>query len=409
MKNLILIIFLNILVQFSAFSQGGSNYSLFGIGDLNRNGGAFYDGMGGTSISVPSEYAINMRNPAMWSYNENTRLQFGYKFNQHLNESANQTLYQNNGKLNDVLAIFSIDTSLGISVSMGLYSYTAVNYYVSSKNSLTNGDLTVSGETRYQGSGGISNAYLGMSIRPLEYLSIGASVTGHLGNIKSLSQTRYNEDFAFLSVNNRTTAYRGLSTRLGFNFTGIENLSIGSFININSNMNATSTLEYFSQFQADTTTLSRTNFALPTELGFGLAYKTGKFIIATDLITQNFSNFDFNQRLNTNYQNNLNLSLGVRRLPNTNRSAATLDKLGYSFGLTYSNLYYNVNNTNISELSGSFGINIPIPGTGMIDMTLFLGNRGTTDNGLINEYFGRYVVNMSIGDTWFKPIRKYFD
>lgn len=401
-------------MQFSAFSQGGSNYSLFGIGDLNRNGGAFYDGMGGTSISVPSEYAINMRNPAMWSYNENTRLQFGYKFNQHLNESANQTLYQNNGKLNDVLAIFSIDTSLGISVSMGLYSYTAVNYYVSSKNSLTNGDLTVSGETRYQGSGGISNAYLGMSIRPLEYLSIGASVTGHLGNIKSLSESTFNETFVFNSRSNKIQNFTGTSGKLGINVIPTENLSIGGYINFGNTLFTKNTEIYewyfntFS-FYRDTTIYSDNNFNVPTELGFGMAYKTGKFIIATDLITQNFSNFDFNQRLNTNYQNNLNLSLGVRRLPNTNRSAATLDKLGYSFGLTYSNLYYNVNNTNISELSGSFGINIPIPGTGMIDMTFILGNRGTTDNGLINEYFGRYVVNMSIGDTWFKPIRKYFD
>jgi hypothetical protein len=45
----------------------------------------------------------------------------------------------------------------------------------------------------------------------------------------------------------------------------------------------------------------------------------------------------------------------------------------------------------------------------MIDASFILGQRGTTDFGLINEYFGRLLINLSIGDTWFKPIRKYFD
>ena len=118
--NLFILLFIFVSNINISYSQGGSNYSLFGIGELNRNKGAFYDGLSGTSISVPSEYAINLQNPAMWSYVESTRLQFGYKFNQHYNESVSQSLFQNNGKLNDVLAIFSIDTSMGISASLGL-------------------------------------------------------------------------------------------------------------------------------------------------------------------------------------------------------------------------------------------------------------------------------------------------
>jgi hypothetical protein len=83
--------------------------------------------------------------------------------------------------------------------------------------------------------------------------------------------------------------------------------------------------------------------------------------------------------------------------------------MGYSFGASYAQMYYNLNGQNINEISGSFGINMPIPGTGMIDASFILGQRGTTDFGLINEYFGRLLINLSIGDTWFKPIRKYFD
>ena|GEM_PF-181774 len=393
----------------SSYSQGGSNYSLFGIGELNRNNGAFYDGLSGTSISVPSEYAINLQNPAMWSYVETTRLQFGYKFNQHYNESATQSLFQNNGKLNDVLAIFSIDTSMGISASLGLYSHSTVNYFISNPTSKSAEGITVNGTTKYEGNGGITNVYLGVSARPTDYLALGISVTGHLGNIKNTSSTSYFESFTFRSATYKESSFGGLSTKLGFNLTAIENLSIGGFLNINNNFSYSNTNEFITQFSIDTIINTQQTISLPTEIGLGVAYKTGKFILASDFITQDFTNLDFNKNVASTFQNSYKFSLGVRRVGNPQRSSDFLDKLGYNFGVAYSQLYYNVNNTNLNEISGSFGLNIPVPGTGMIDMAFIMGQRGTIDNGLINEYFGRFIVNMSIGDTWFKPIRRYFD
>lgn len=409
-KFKILLLNLIIFCNFNySLSQGGSNYSLFGIGELNRNNGAFYDGLSGTSISVPSEYAINLQNPAMWSYVESTRLQFGYKFNQHYNESVSQSLFQNNGKLNDVLAIFSIDTSMGISASLGLYSYTTVNYFISNPTSRTAEGITVNGTTQYQGNGGITNVYLGFSARPLDYLALGISVTGHLGNIKNTSNTSYFESFTFQSATYKENSFGGLSTKLGFNLTAIENLSIGGFVNINNSFSYNNTNEFITQFAIDTVTNSQQTISLPTEIGLGIAYKTGKFILASDFITQDFTNLDFNKNTASTFQNSYKFSMGVRRVGNPQRSADFLDRLGYNFGLSYSQLYYNINNTNLNEISGSLGFNIPIPGTGMIDMAIIMGQRGTIENGLINEYFGRLIVNMSIGDTWFKPIRRYFD
>lgn len=412
--KLLLVLVISFSLQINVFAQGGSNYSLFGIGEINRNHGAFYDGMSGTSISVPSEYAINLKNPAMWSYVENTRIQFGYKFNQHLNESTvndgvRQSLYQNNGKINDVLTIFSIDTSMGLSLSLGLNSFTSVSYYVANSSSVSKGDLSVTGTTYYQGSGGISNVYIGMSARPADYLSLGASVTGHIGTIKTNSQSRYFEDFTFQTVTLKESAYNGLSTKFGFNLTAIENLSIGGYINLNQSMSSDNITTYVSQFSADTSTSNEVEFDLPTEIGLGIAYRTGKFIIASDFVTQDFTNLNYNKVLNSEFQNSYNFSLGVRRNGNPSRNADYLDRMGYSFGASYAQMYYNLNGQNINEISGSFGINMPIPGTGMIDASFILGQRGTTDFGLINEYFGRLLINLSIGDTWFKPIRKYFD
>ncbi len=95
-------------------AQGGSNYSIFGIGDLRQTLGASYDGLAGTQIAVWSDYAINLANPAAWGAVKSTRIQGGFRFNQQSVSNGSITSDQNNGKLEGMATIFSIDTALGI-------------------------------------------------------------------------------------------------------------------------------------------------------------------------------------------------------------------------------------------------------------------------------------------------------
>jgi hypothetical protein len=62
----------------------------------------------------------------------------------------------------------------------------------------------------------------------------------------------------------------------------------------------------------------------------------------------------------------------------------------------------------INELSGSFGFSIPIVGNAFIDAGFTLGVRGVTDNGLVNEKFGRMTISISLGDYWFTPFKRDF-
>src|SRR5690606_16287144 len=98
MKKIIALIFF-ISFNITLLAQGGSNYSIFGVGELNHVNGAKYDALGGTSIAFPHKTGINLKNPAMWSENTDTRIQLGYKFNQSLVSNDSQNLYQNNGGL----------------------------------------------------------------------------------------------------------------------------------------------------------------------------------------------------------------------------------------------------------------------------------------------------------------------
>ena len=131
-KIILLIGLLLIIINFEARSQGGSNYTAFGVGDIYQTVDAAYMGVGGTCIAYPSAHGINPMNPALWTNVTSTRLQAGYLFNQHVVDQNKSQLLQNNGKVSGIQALFAVDTSMGLCLTMGIVPYTMVNYYINS-------------------------------------------------------------------------------------------------------------------------------------------------------------------------------------------------------------------------------------------------------------------------------------
>jgi len=62
MKNILTFICIAFAFYIDLFAQqGGSNYSMFGIGDLRQSIGAGYDGLAGTQQAVQSYHAVNYK------------------------------------------------------------------------------------------------------------------------------------------------------------------------------------------------------------------------------------------------------------------------------------------------------------------------------------------------------------
>jgi hypothetical protein len=57
-------------------------------------------------------------------------------------------------------------------------------------------------------------------------------------------------------------------------------------------------------------------------------------------------------------------------------------------------------------MAASIGFQVPWSGTFISDIALTFGSRGTQTDGLIREYFGKLSVDVSIGETWFKPFKR---
>ena len=394
------------------FAQGGSNYSIFGLGDLYPGGSAAYESLGGTSIAVPSDFAINMRNPAMWSFAKTSRLQAGYRFNQNYISNQGNSLFQNNGKIDGVLGIFSVDTSLGISVSFGVHPYSSVNYLIRTDNYVKIDTTThVLAQTKFSGSGGLSNAYLGASIKLIDGLNIGASIFATFGLIETQITTEFPLNSYYSSVSIRDDNFFGFGFKGGIYYSGIENLGIGAYLENHAQTNIDSKL-YYTYLTVLKDTLIKSpeyQIKIPPAFGFGISYKLDKFLFAGDLIIQDFSNFNYNVDTNNvkpKYKNSTQISFGISRQGNKSINAKSLDKINYNLGFGFRELSVNTYGHDINEYYGSFGMDIPVVGTAMVNFAITLGSRGVDKSGLVRELFGRLTVDFSIGETWFKPFKR---
>jgi len=407
MKVKILILSI-ILMSSLAFAEGGSNYSIFGLGDMRQSASAPYNGMGGAAVAVPFDNSINLFNPAMWSFTTTTRFQIGYNQNQTISSDGLRSNYQTNGKFDGAQILFALDTANGIALSFGLNSNATQNYNVSTTLSNYIEGIAANGKSFYQGSGGLTNFYIGASTKILKYFSLGAYYKTYVGKAEDKSKSIFYENYAYTTETVFQNSYTGQAARLGLGF-NYEDLTLGAFYETAASMNADVSTIYQSVINLDTTFTSNYKFTIPSSIGFGASYKTGKFLFAADYKAQDFTAFDFRKRDIVEYVPSQNFSLGVARFGSKLTSADYFDRITYKFGLGYNTLYYKVNGQNVSEIFGTYGMQFPLPGTGLVDAAIAGGQRGSLDNGLIREIFFRMNFSLSIGESWFHPFRREYE
>jgi hypothetical protein len=406
MKALIYILLFGISLFNYSFSQGGSNYSIFGIGDQIKTIGASYDGIAGTSIAIPSDYSINTNNPALWSYVTHTRLSAGYRFNQNYITNKDFSLYQNNGKIDGIKILFSIDTSLGIAAAFGVVPYSSVNYLISTPVFKNIEGLELTGQNYYSGSGGLSQAFLGASIKLTDYASIGIMGLAAFGKISNSIRTIFYDYYGYSSETLFEDYFSGIGYKAGIYINPIKNAGIGIFYESNPELDYQRKMTYYSQLVTDSSSSLNLSSKIPSRFGLGLSYTLGKVMLGFDYIQQDFTNFDYKGGPLVKFKNYSSISFGLKRLGNKSLSAELADRITYNLGFGYNQLYYNISSSDINEIYGSFGFEIPIVGTAILNTAITLGSRGTNDNGLLKEMFGRLNIDISIGEIWFKPYRR---
>jgi hypothetical protein len=279
---------------------------------------------------------------------------------------------------------------------------------ISRKFEIEKNGETIKGSSLYRGSGGLSAFYGTFSSKLFSGVHLGASLFGNFGSIKYNSAVAYEDTYSYTNFFRQTDYFSGLGYKTGIYCELPYNLNFGAYYQNYGKLNIDREKSYSSELLEDSTFYSTLEVDSPASIGFGLSYSTGKFIIGADYKSMNVSKLNYGYSANNKFTNSAEYSLGLVRIGNYRVNAPIFDRSDYRFGVSYSNLYYEVFGKQIPDLKFSFGMGIPFANTGNIDASFILGNRGTTSNGLVNEVYGKMVIDISIGEGWFNPFKREY-
>jgi len=411
--NIVFLIF-SLVLQLDAQIATNSPYSRFGLGELEQNIFPHFNALGGASTAFNNSSIINADNPATYSsFNSNSFLLSTGGWNQITsiqNKNSNQVV--NNNAFSYLVVGFPLSSKIG--ASFGLVPFSSTGYEIVTRNVEYNADIN------YYGDGGLSRVYFGGSYQLSSSFSFGINASYLFGGINRRKNLVYDDESFLHSRSSSKINLKGYYYQLGLLYKGepYENdeLSIGITANNNSSIRAKKneliesfTFSGLSENPRDTF-LNYTQWGdviLPQYISAGILYEKAKeWLFVFDYSMQNWSDYTIFDE-SDNLANSIELCGGVQYTPEHNSLTKYYKRMDYRIGASYSNTPLQFGGSQLKEISLSFGFGIPVKKSRTkYDFSCALGQRGTTDNNLIQEQFIRLALSVSYDGIWFVK-RKY--
>ena len=412
LKKLVVVLF--VFCGLSAFAQLGTSspYSRFGLGDLQGNAFPVYNALGGGVTALSSSNSVNPSNPASYtSFRANSFLfSTGGLHNTTQIQNSTDKQVVNNSAFSHLTIAFPISSKLG--ASFGMLPYSNIGYTLNARDSVVNADMI------YTGDGGLSKVYFGGAYEPFKGFSVGINASYLFGGLNRRKKLDYDDESFFDSRSNSSINLKGYYYELGLLYkkelANEKELSFGLTTNNNSTLrakrsNIVETISGPYEIVKDTASnvVEWGEVTLPNYISTGLMYRDGeKWLLIADYSMQNWADYTLLGE-SDDLSNSMRLSGGLQYTPEFNSVTKYYKRMQYRLGAAYSNTPLTLNDTQLKEMSVSFGFGIPVKKSRTkYDVSLTLGQRGTTDNSLIKEQFVKFGLSVSYDGIWFVK-RKY--
>lgn len=410
--------FLIFLLTSNLFAQNGASspYSATGLGERNFNGTQATRHMGGLDVFTDSIHA-NLNNPASYGFLKLTTYSVGINYTNNNLASASESRRSDLAAL-DYLAV-SIPTKR-FSFGFGIVPYTSVGYRIESNSQRTDIDIF----NRYEGSGGLNQAFLSVGIPLTSYFSIGSSINYNFGNLfYRTGQFVEGIDNGTFLVNESSlggfsyqfSAQANIPINNKFNAQAMFSYQPNSSLDANNNRTfytqslSTDQLSDFIEIDLSPMGLEDTNVDLSqtTRIGAGFGKNKKWFVGVQRNLTKsaNFSNRFF-ERENVSYRDAKKWTIGGYFIPNYASFTSFWSRVVYRVGIRSEQMSAVINNIPLTETGISFGLGLPLGGLSNANIGLELSQRGQKDSGLVQETIVALRVGLSLNDIWFVK-RKY--
>jgi hypothetical protein len=420
-----LVLMIGVVVPSTANAQSqtdGSIYSRFGLGLRQSFTSSKNQAMGGGGLALSSSQYLNTSNPSSYSDQYLTRFAGGLTY-----ESITAS---SDGSPSGTLAASSLSgVNFGFplksnvtGVGFSFAPYSRVSYRVDVESTVISDPTTGTASpyvTSFKGNGGLQSLTAGIGHRVNNRLFLGASIDFIFGILEESQNTLFNSALYTDRSSVGSTRMSGISTTAGFRYVvpgmpANQGLVLGGTLHLPTTLKATRSRALVNQLDRDTlgTTLSG-DVNLPFGFGLGVAYQpVPKWTLVADFEFENWGAFEsdldfpgYESNGDPNTSNRVRASAGAEFWPAArNPFASWSSRIAYRLGLYTEQSYISpFPDENIRSIGVTGGLSIPslIPGT-TIDFNLDVGQRGKSSNGLIQDRYIRFGLNLNFGERWFE-------
>lgn len=391
------------------FAQAPSVYSKLGIGTVENTPTPSSIGLNMTGVALNDGDFISSVNPASFGSINLTRLAISVEFNGDFARNAEMNKYYAKGTFSGFAIGLPIYSAWGIGTAFGLTPFSKTNYDVkfSDNSNQKVGEYT----TEFSATGGLNKLFLGLSYNLPADFKIGATYNYYFGSYTYHSSVIFTNG---ATTGKYVTEYqeKGPGTTIGLFSPDLSPLfGVASFKNIR----LAASLELFKTLHTDSSFARQTSYLYDTLITGAGSTKIPKRILAGMSLQLNDHYNFYLEYMNQDWTGFKHVGVDEPALKNSSRYALGFEyrpKKGNSYnyekiifrgGLSYENLPYHLNNTDINQYSISAGLSYPVGPQNYIDIGLAYCVRGTIDNSLIQDRMVKLSVGMNFGELWFVP------
>jgi hypothetical protein len=390
-----------------ADKNGGSIYSLFGLGDLSYSSSNRTDAMGILGIGLYGDYT-NSLNPAAWTRIPSTIFTSKFNFENIRSSDGTNSAERTYGNFEGFNLSVPLNKGNGWILDFGVNNYSLVNY----DTKFTGSSLGEEYTQTYSGNGGLNRLTVGFSYIIFRHFSFGAQFNYAFGNInKSLNIDFTNgnlTDTRNTSANNISGIY--VNTGLMFHGFGkifkskkLDNMTLGVFVSTPGKFNSDVTAKFTRSISnADSLSISQGKLEIPLAFGVGFSNEfNNKLIVAADFFMQQWDNYKYYGVHPVEIKNNMRVGLGFEYTPSKKPEDSYFSRVSYRLGASYTADYLKINNENINAIGLNAGLSLPISRFNALDLYFKYNMRGKNTNGLIKDEIFRFGASVKIGEFWF--------
>lgn len=405
-----------------------SPYSIYGVGDLSKEGTAYTKSMGGIGIANRNKRFINITNPAAVSARDSLAFMadFGLEQSNNVYKQGDIRSAHNTFNIYDFVMSFPIYKSSAFMI--GLTPFSDVGYDFSSVEE--NPEIIgQTGNIKYDsyGAGSIYQLFFGAGVTFWKRLSVGAEAIYYFGNVDKVTNMNYSNT-SYRSVNTGSDlTVRGVTGKFGLQYEqklgGDVSMIIGATYRMRTKMKGYSTTyRYAAQSGVVDTltynvdTLGKAGAKFADEIGVGISFKGGEKwsaefnYLRSDWASSGFDDVSglaskgdvvFNATVSQSFR------AGFEITPNRNDIRYYLRRCSYRAGVYYDQSYYKLNGQNVNSMGLTLGVTLPVfRWYNGISLGVDIGQRARSrESFMVRERYAKFVVGFNIHDIWFQKPR----